>query len=170
MPTELPAWLFWVPLVACLIALVNFLLNTRWDRVFWLLPWKWFPRYPDVVVGVLQHDGKVLLVHRKPAPKSKLHWQFPAGQLGGERDLRARVEREVLSETGVKVSVASEIGRRRHPLSGKLCAYFALTYVSGEASNLENHENIYVAWVPVAEVENYFGDNLFPKVKKYLNL
>lgn len=123
-----------------------------------------------MVVGVVRKGDDVLLVHRKPARGNPLHWQFPSGQIGAESDLKQRVEREIEQETGVAAAVTAEIGRRRHPRTGRVCVYFLAQYRSGEPVNRQPHENIYVAWVPKAEVEYYLGDGLFPKARNSLNI
>jgi ADP-ribose pyrophosphatase YjhB (NUDIX family) len=126
---------------------------------------------PDIVVGVVKNGPQILLVHRKPKQGSRLHWQFPSGEIGGDGDdLQMRVVREVADETDVQARVDREIGRRVHPLSGRLCVYFLCQYVSGEAKNLDPNENIYVRWIDVRDVEAYLNGKIFSKAKTALGL
>src|SRR5689334_13229305 len=96
-----PALLWWVQVAALAVAIGNFLLNGNFGRIAGL--WKWAaPRRPEVVIGVVVREGKALLVERKPNEKSKLRWQFPAGQLTDSYpDLASRLKSEILAETGV---------------------------------------------------------------------
>lgn len=161
--------------VAVISLAVNFVLlavalatitNDRWREMWAARPFGSKP--PEILVGVVRHGDDILLVHRKPALKSRLHWQFPSGHVGAGNDLHQRVLREVEEETGIVARVVSELGRRRHPITGKRCAYFLCDYVSGAAVNADPAENIFVAWVGKAEVEAYMGGRLYSKVKQAL--
>jgi 8-oxo-dGTP diphosphatase len=152
-----------VVLLAVALATIN---NDRWREMWAARPFGAKP--PEIVVGVVRRGDEVLLVHRKPAMKSRLHWQFPSGHIGAANDLHQRVLREIVEETGIVARVVSELGRRRHPMTGKRCVYFLCDYVSGAEINADPAENIFVAWVGKAEVEAYMGGRLYSKVKQAL--
>ena len=64
-----------------------------------------FPARPIVGVGaVVVDDGRVLLVKRAQAPL-KGEWSLPGGAVEVGETLSAAVQREVLEETGLVVSV-----------------------------------------------------------------
>lgn len=156
---------FGLNIILLIVAVVT-ITNDRWREIWAARPFG--PKPPDILVGIVKRGDEVLLVHRRPAKKSRLHWQFPSGHLGASTDLPQRVLREVQEETGVVARVVSEIGRRRHPMTGKRCAYFLCEYVSGQEANADPTENICVAWVGKDDVEAYMGGRLYLKVKQAL--
>lgn len=164
-----PAWLLWVPVAALIVALMMLVLNGNFERLAWVGRLLKRRRAPEVVIGIVVHEGRALLVQRRPNPRSSLRWQFPAGQLTDSYpDHAARLKSEILAETGVTVSVNGEIGRRYHEGTKKYCVYYACTYIDGEAQNGDPGENIQVAWVEVAEVPAYVGSDLYSKVRAWL--
>lgn len=94
-----------------------------------------------------------------------MFWQFPSGTVRPHDDLRAKLKREIAGETGVDADVRREIGQRIHPLTGKRCVYFECDYISGEARNLDNAENIYVRWVPSGELDAYTSGSVYRRVR-----
>jgi 8-oxo-dGTP pyrophosphatase MutT (NUDIX family) len=66
--------------------------------------WTYYPR-PAIAVGAILRDkrGKVLLVQRARAPKQG-EWQLPAGFLEFGEHPEETLVRELLEETGLKVS------------------------------------------------------------------
>jgi 8-oxo-dGTP diphosphatase len=164
-----PAWLLWVPLAALTVALLTLALNGNFQRLAWIGRLLKREQAPEVVIGIVVHEGKALLVERRPNAKSPLRWQFPAGQITDSYpDHAERLKSEILAETGVAVTVNGEIGRRYHRGTKKRCAYYACTYVSGEAKNGDPAENIKVAWVEVSEVPAYVSSDLYSKVRAWL--
>jgi 8-oxo-dGTP diphosphatase len=73
--------------------------------------------------------------------------------------------RETLAETGVHIAVQEPLGQRLHPVTGVLCEYFQCSYLAGEASNMDQVENIEVMWVPLAEVTRFIPESrIYPPV------
>ncbi len=160
---------WWAPVGALIIAAVMLVLNGNFERVSFLWRWAAPARAPEVVLAIIIHEKKVVLVQRKPSPKGVLGWQFPAGQLTeSHTDPIDKVKSEVLSETGLVVSVNGEIGRRRHSATRKICAYYSCSYVSGDIRNGDPDENIDVRWVEAREVHAYVGKGVYRKVLKWL--
>jgi 8-oxo-dGTP diphosphatase len=123
---------------------------------------------PTVAVGIVQKGKEVILVRRIKAEQGVL-WQFPAGMINPKRTAAETVVREVEEETGVKRKVASQIGEREHPDTGKVLAYFHCHYVSGTLSNGDPKENAEVIWVKAAEAQNLITSDLFPAVAGLLS-
>jgi 8-oxo-dGTP diphosphatase len=96
--------------------------------------------------GVIERGGSVLLVHR---PKYD-DWSFPKGKLEGDETWEEGALREVEEETGLRCTIAEEVGRTHYlVLQGpKEVRYFRMT-CDGEAR--AQNEIDEVRWVPVAE-------------------
>ncbi len=120
-----------------------------------------------VAIGICKHDGKVLMV-RRTQPEGNLCWQFPATIIKPNNDIKARLEKGVFEETGIRTQYTNEIGRRLHPDTGMSVRYCAMDYISGEANNGDEDENESVEWVSVSEYKNYITSNLFKAVTDYI--
>ena len=61
--------------------------------------------------AIIKRMGKFLILHRSPkAAFFPSHWDFPGGKLEQGEDPRAGVEREVLEETGLRVTATAIAG------------------------------------------------------------
>jgi 8-oxo-dGTP diphosphatase len=121
----------------------------------------------SVVIGIVQREKEVLMVRRKTR-EGDLSWQFPAGIVKPGIDIRDRVESEVKNETGVTCKFDKFIGSRVHCDTNILCQYVHCIYISGEASNLDLHENDDVRWVQANDVKSYVTSSLYPEAARLL--
>lgn len=69
----------------------------------------------DISLGIIERDGKILLLQRKhERPLWDRKWEFPGGKIdAGETALQA-LHREVSEETGLHVSNVSFLGIHQH--------------------------------------------------------
>jgi 8-oxo-dGTP diphosphatase len=116
-----------------------------------------------VAVAVIAHVGRVLLVRRR-VPEGALVWQFPGGEVEPGQSPEQAAVRETLEETGLKVEVASLIGQRVHPKTGREMSYTACVVVDGEAHVADEDELDAVAWVRLEEIPKYVPYGLFEPV------
>jgi 8-oxo-dGTP pyrophosphatase MutT (NUDIX family) len=152
------------------IALLTLVFTGQFERLSWLRRRAGLIKAEaEVVVAVVNHNGRVLLVHRKPVRPPTLHWQFPSANLRPGEDPAAIAVKEVAGETGVTAKAIRSLGIRRHPLTKKWCEYIACEWVAGEGVNRDTDENIYVRWVEKGDVTAYIQSDLFGEVKKWLN-
>jgi 8-oxo-dGTP diphosphatase len=77
-----------------------------------------------VAIAVVVTDLDALVVCRREVDPSGITWQFPAGIVKPGASAAIIAVRETLAETGVHLTVRSELGRRVHPLTGVDCRYF----------------------------------------------
>ena len=102
--------------------------------------WRWYPKAPITGVGgIIQKDGKVLLVKRGKEP-NKGKWTVPGGVVEVGETLHDAVKREVMEECSIDVEVErvvdtfDAIGRDDE---GRVRYHFVIIdfmarYVSGE--------------------------------------
>lgn len=64
---------------------------------------------PCVVDGIIEQDGKVLLI-RRAAPPYKGCYALPGGYVDRDEDALKACEREVLEETGLQVAAGAFVG------------------------------------------------------------
>jgi len=126
------------------------------------------PEGLSAVIGIVQKGQEVLMVQRRKRIRD-LSWQFPAGVVKPDTDLRDKIEREVFQETGVRCKVKNFLGGRIHEDTQVYCNYVHCEYLEGQASNLDPEENAQVVWVHVNDVRRYITSSIYIGVDKLLD-
>jgi 8-oxo-dGTP diphosphatase len=98
----------------------------------------------DAAGGVVEQDGRVLLVHR---PRYD-DWTFPKGKLDPGESFEDAALREVEEETGVRCSLGRELPATRYEVGGrpKLVRYWLMT-PQAELDFVPNDETDELRWV-----------------------
>lgn len=116
-----------------------------------------------VAIAVVVRGAEVLLVCRRG--DDSLSWQFPAGVVKPGASPEAVAAQETHAETGVHCSVRRHLGSRLHPATGVEAHYFACEYLAGEAANVDQLENVDVAWTPISSLTRFIpADRIFPPI------
>ena len=69
----------------------------------------------DIVVGVLERHGKILMLHRRDAdPMWDKKWEFPGGKIELGEDTETAMMREIEEETGLIATSLEFIGVHHH--------------------------------------------------------
>lgn len=109
--------------------------------------------FVDVVAGVIERDGLILIARRPAALHLGGLWEFPGGKQNANESPEAALAREIAEELGARVTVGPLLERvdwsypeKRVRLSFFRCA------IEGEARPLEGQE---LAWVPPADLRRY---------------
>ncbi|MDY6875028.1 MAG: NUDIX domain-containing protein [Chloroflexota bacterium] len=88
-----------------------------------------------VAAGVIvEHEGKLLLVHRAVSPRKGL-WSFPAGFVEFDEDPAEAAVRECREETGLEVEIAGlldVIAGREHERGADIVIVYCARLVGGE--------------------------------------
>lgn len=123
-----------------------------------------------IAIGIVKYNGCVLMTKRKKA-EGNLSWGFPASNIKPSEvdEMDYRIVREVQSETNVKTELIDLLGYRIQPTTNVIAYYYALSYVSGQPLNLDDHENLEATWVPLSEYKNLVTSHVFEKVVDYLD-
>jgi 8-oxo-dGTP diphosphatase len=104
----------------------------------------------QVVAGLLEREGSVLVDRRRRGTHLEGLWEFPGGKIEpGETPEQALV-RELREELGVEAAVGEHVATIEHPYPefDLSLALYAVRF-SGEPQALEVAE---VRWVPLAEL------------------
>jgi len=120
-----------------------------------------------VVTAIVTSPLGVLVGHRND---EKPPWTFIAGeQEPGER-LEDTAIREVKEETGLRIQVGDEIGRRVHPKTGRTMIYMAASPTHGTDVFVGDEEELAeVRWVSLAEADELMkAYGMFEPVHDYL--
>ncbi len=121
----------------------------------------------EVVMCIVQHENKVLLVHRK-SNDEKLSWVFPGGTVEPGETVEQTAVRELKEETNIDGSVETVIGERVHPKTNKRIAYAALKPRTFEPV-LGDDDLDDVRWVEKSELVRLLG-GMYGKVAEYLQI
>lgn len=116
-----------------------------------------------VAIAVVVRNDDVLLVCRRG--DGELRWQFPAGMVKPGADPQMVAVQETHGETGVHCTIREQLGERVHPVTGVVASYFLADHLAGDAANLDQLENVDVAWVPRTALTRFIPqDQIFPPI------
>lgn len=106
------------------------------------------PMHSVSVAGVvLDDEGKVLVIQRRDNGR----WEPPGGVLELRETPEVGVAREVLEETGIRVSVQSLSGVYKNMQRGIISLVFRCKAIGGEEQLTD--ESAAIRWLPVEEVK-----------------
>ena len=124
---------------------------------------------PHIAIGIITHDGKVLLVKRAKK-EGNLLWAFPGGKLEvGESSAQA-VIREINEETGLECKPVRLLETKIHPDTGVKISYWLCSPMKGEAVNSEPDKATEVIWTTPQDAQKRITTNIAESIKKELNL
>ena len=116
-----------------------------------------------VAIAVVLRGDDVLLVCRRG--DGELRWQFPAGMVKPGAAPEMVAVQETHGETGVHCTVRVRLGERIHPVTGVIAVYHLCDFLAGEASNLDQLENVDVTWVPRSALTRFIPQaQIFPPI------
>lgn len=98
----------------------------------------------QVVCAVLrQADGRILLARRAPGQHLEGHWELPGGKVEAGESLEAALQRELLEELGLVVSVGEELARTvYHYERGSIELIAMATTACGKVEKMTVHDAI----------------------------
>jgi 8-oxo-dGTP diphosphatase len=94
----------------------------------------------EVVAGVIEQNGHILIAQRKAASKHPLKWEFPGGKVETGESPQQALSRELREELGIEAKIAEEIERydfRYGAATITRLFFFRVTEFAGEPQNLD---------------------------------
>lgn len=118
----------------------------------------------QVVAGILERNGKILIGQRQPGQSHPLQWEFPGGKVEpGERPEQA-LRRELEEELGITEAAGEEITRYHFTYPGRNpieLVFFRVTSFRGEPRNLIFHDFRWEAANGLGALDFVEGDREF---------
>ena len=102
----------------------------------------------EVVAGILERDGRMLICRRTAAQAHPLQWEFPGGKVEAGETPQAALARELHEELDIAAAESEEITRYEFAYPGKSpirLIFLRVTRFEGEPRNLIFHE---MRWEP----------------------
>jgi len=125
-------------------------------------------RQPKVVIGIVEKEGKVLMV-RRAIKEDDLLWSFPGGKMDPEDNSEQNaVVREVREETNVECLPVSNLGSRVHPNTEREISYWRCKYLSGEPEVQNSEEITETLWVSSSKVFELVTTDIFSPIRSML--
>ncbi len=118
----------------------------------------------QVVAGILERDGRVLICRRTAAQSHPLKWEFPGGKVEPGESAAEALARELEEELGVSGAAGEEITRYEYTYPGKnpiLLLFFRVLRYQGEPQNRVFHEIRWEARERLAGFDFVEGDTEF---------
>jgi 8-oxo-dGTP diphosphatase len=122
------------------------------------------PKVTQVVAGILERDGRVLICRRRVDQPHPLKWEFPGGKIEGDETPRAALIRELREELGIESEAASEITRYEFTYPGKkpiLLIFLRVPAWRGEVENLIFEAVNWEEWGRLKDYDFLEGDAPF---------
>lgn len=102
----------------------------------------------QVVAGVLEREGRILICRRKPEQSHPLKWEFPGGKVERGETLPQALVRELREELDLNGVTCEEMTRYEYTYAGKQpirLIFFRVTGFEGEPRNVIFEE---MRWEP----------------------
>lgn len=102
----------------------------------------------QVVAGILERDGRILICQRTASQSHPLQWEFPGGKVEAGETSEAALARELTEELAITGVESEEIARYEFAYPGRspiLLIFLRVTRYTGEPQNLIFHE---IRWEP----------------------
>ena len=96
-----------------------------------------------VCAAIFGADGRMLLARRAPGQHLEGHWELPGGKVEPGESLESALQRELLEELGLKVTVGQELARTvYHYERGSIELIALATSTSGEITHMTVHDAV----------------------------
>src|SRR5262245_13916885 len=92
----------------------------------------------QVVAGIIEREGGILICRRRPDQSHPLKWEFPGGKVEPCETASAALARELDDELSIRDSVSTEITRYEYAYPGKspiLLVFLRVLRFDGEPAN-----------------------------------
>ena len=109
----------------------------------------------QVVAGVIERDGLLLICQRKAGDRYALKWEFPGGKVEPGEDPRTALGRELEEELALEASIGEEILRYTYQYPARapvLLIFYRVTEYRGEPSNRQFEQ---IRWEPRQRLLEY---------------
>jgi 8-oxo-dGTP diphosphatase len=109
----------------------------------------------QVVAGLIEADGKLLICQRTKHQPLPLKWEFPGGKIEQGEQPRDALRRELEEELGIRAHVGDEVARIRHIYKNGGAVELRFYSVREFEGAIENRIFKDVRWVERAQLPEF---------------
>jgi 8-oxo-dGTP diphosphatase len=109
----------------------------------------------NVVAGIIEKDGLVLICQRKAGQPFAGKWEFPGGKVEPDEEFKAALERELREELAIRAAIGEEIARYEYAYPGRppiQLIFYRVTQFENEPVNLVFEQ---IRWEKTANLPAY---------------
>ena len=106
----------------------------------------------NVVAGLIQRDGALLVCQRRRGAAFALQWEFPGGKLEAGESSETALRRELQEELGVVADIGVELFRTQHDYPGVYSVLLVFHHVSRFSGAPRNCAFEQIRWVEPAQL------------------
>ena len=125
-------------------------------------------KHIHVTCAIIERDGLILAAQRSVTMSLPLKWEFPGGKIDPGESHEECLQRELLEELGIHVSLAKRLPVSTHHYPNFMITLypFACTITSGE---IVLHEHTAISWLPPTELHTLdWAEADVPVIESYL--
>lgn len=112
----------------------------------------------DVVAGIIEKDGLILIAQRHRNDSHGLKWEFPGGTLMRNECGEDGIVRELFEELNIRVEVVRYFGYYTEPPIR--VQYYLVKYLSGEIKLIEHEQAEWVTKDQLLDYDLLSGDRV----------
>ena len=109
----------------------------------------------EVVAGVLEDGGKILICRRRADQPHSLKWEFPGGKLEPGESPEAALVRELSEELGIDSNAGQELMRYEFSYAGKKPILLIFWRVAAWRGQIKNRIFEEIRWVKREELATH---------------
>jgi 8-oxo-dGTP diphosphatase len=109
----------------------------------------------EVVCGLIESDGRILIGQRRPGDKHALKWEFPGGKVESGETPEQALARELMEELRVTAGAITEMHRYEFAYPGKAPVRLIFLHVAGFTGGVANQIYHALAWIAPAQLRDY---------------
>ena len=106
----------------------------------------------NVVAGLIQRDGALLVCQRRRGAAFALQWEFPGGKLEAGESSETALRRELQEELGVVADIGVELFRTQHDYPGVYSVLLVFHHVARFGGAPRNCAFEQIRWVEPAQL------------------
>ena len=113
----------------------------------------------DVVAGIIEHDGKIVLACRPDTGDQAGYWEFPGGKVEANESQSAALVRELQEELGITARPQAWVATQHWEVSGRIIALHAwhVPHFTGTPVALCHTA---LVWCSLSEAQDYADKGL----------
>lgn len=109
----------------------------------------------QVVAGILEKDGRILICRRRADQPHALKWEFPGGKMEAGESAEAALVRELREELGIEATGAGQIDSYEFAYPEKKPIRLIFLRVTQWSGEIENRIFEQITWEPREALASY---------------